>query len=490
MGISITDLFDPRRPIAHCNSRWQWAIAGAVGSGMGLCALAYTNLPNRWAIPFILAVTAPFVLMMIGQLRRPLLAIIIFDTVLQLDFNLYFQDAAAARGAIGGLSISITTISLAGLYALWLSELLARYKSPPQYLYRMALPFAAYLAIVILSMFASTDPTLALFEVALLFQTFLLFVYLVGTVRSRQDVIFMLTMFLICIIIQSVAMIGTYATGASFNVAGLSTAGSKSHRGGIGERPGGLIGSSIDAATYLSLLLAPVLSLLFTQVRKPYKWLATITLAIGLIALVISLSRGAWVTFLLSTLIVCLVAQHRGWLPAQIPIVFGSALLLIILFFGESIMARLFGDDNGSATGRIPLMMLALKIIRDHPLLGVGANNYGIVVSNYLTPEFNQEWIWTVHNKFLLVWAENGLAGLVAFLWLLVATIRRGWQTWQANDRLFSPIALGMVAAIGSQTLHMMADVFHSRPQVQLLWMIAALVAAMANLPKHDSVYN
>lgn len=487
-----------RRPTT-CNFPWQqrigqystllqWIIAGIVGIGLGICALAYGALPERWALLGLLAVAVPFVLMIIGQLRRPLLAIIFFDTVLQLDFNLFYQDVAAARGAIGGLSISITTMSLVGLYALWLSELLARWRSLPSYLLRMALPAAAYLAIVTLSVLAASDPMLALFEVALLLQTFLLFVYIVGTTSSRQDVIFLLTLLLICIILQSITMIITYATGQSFSIAGISTAGSKSHSGNIQNRPGGLIGSPIDAATYLSLLLAPVLSLLLTQLHWSYKWLASFTLAVGVIALVLSLSRGAWVTFLLSGLIVCLLAHQRGWLPIKIPIMFGCTILFIVIFFGGNITTRLFGDDNGSATGRIPLILLALQIIRDHSLLGVGANNYGAVVSNYLTPEFNREWIWTVHNKFLLVWAENGLVGLIAFLWFLVATMQRGWQTWQVKDRLLSPIALGIVAAIGSQTLHMMADVFHSRPQVQILWMVAALVATMMNLPKEPCV--
>jgi O-antigen ligase len=465
----------------------QWTIAGVVGGGLGGCVLGFSWLPNEWAGLFALAVVAPFALLIVGELRRPLLALVILDTMLQLDTNFFYRYDAAARGALAGLSLSLTTMCLAALYALWFSELLARRNSPPQYLWRMVLPVAAYLAVVILSAIVASDPQLASFEIAMLVQTFLLVVYIVGTVKTREDVTLIVTMLLVCVLLQSLSMIYVFATGHEFRVAGISTRSSKSYVDTHPIRPGGMIGSPIDAATYLSLLMAPVLSVLLTRLRWFYKGLALFALATGAVALVLALSRGSWTTFFLSSVIVCFFAWRRGWLPLTIPLVFGSVTLLFIGFFQASVMTRLFGNDGGSAAARIPLIMLALHIIRDHPFLGVGANNYAVVISQYLTPEFDNQWIWIVHSKFLLVLAENGPAGLLAFLWFLLATLRRGWQTWKVGDRLLSPIALGFTAAIGSQIQHMLVDVFHSRAQVQILWLAAALIAVMYNMARKSS---
>jgi len=116
-------------------------------------------------------------------------------------------------------------------------------------------------------------------------------------------------------------------------------------------------------------------------------------------------------------------------------------------------------------------------------LLGVGANNYAVTFRQYLTPEFTGEFVfWVVHNKYLLVWTETGLIGLLAFLWFLLAHLRRGWLVWMRRDHLLSPLALGFTAAIMGQMAHMFFDVFHSRPQVQMLWIAAGLLTAMRNI--------
>jgi hypothetical protein len=47
---------------------------------------------------------------------------------------------------------------------------------------------------------------------------------------------------------------------------------------------------------------------------------------------------------------------------------------------------------------------------------------------------------------------------------------------------LLAPLALGFTAGLIGQTVHMNADIFQSRPQVQLLWLVAALLVAMESV--------
>ncbi len=124
-------------------------------------------------------------------------------------------------------------------------------------------------------------------------------------------------------------------------------------------------------------------------------------------------------------------------------------------------------------------MQLALHMIRDNLVLGVGANNFAIMIDRYANSEFSGEWLFTVHNQFLLEWAETGIVGLVAFLWLLLATLHRGWLGWRLNDRFLSPLALGFTAAILGHVAHMFVDLFNQRWQVQLLWLVAGLITAI-----------
>ncbi len=131
-------------------------------------------------------------------------------------------------------------------------------------------------------------------------------------------------------------------------------------------------------------------------------------------------------------------------------------------------------------------MKLTLRMIEDNLVRGIGANNFAIMIKQYATPEFAGEWLYVVHNKYLLVWAETGIGGLLAFIAFLVVTVRRGWQCWKSKDRFLSPLALGFTAAIIGQMVHMLVDLFSARPQVQSLWLIAGLIAAMHNIDGND----
>jgi O-antigen ligase len=100
-------------------------------------------------------------------------------------------------------------------------------------------------------------------------------------------------------------------------------------------------------------------------------------------------------------------------------------------------------------------------------------------MNDYAGSEFRHEWIYTVHNQFLLVCAETGVIGLMAYLWIMLNVIRRGWRLWKVGDELFSPLALGMLAALCGLMSHMFVDIFSGRAVVQMVWLFAALLTAM-----------
>ena len=56
----------------------------------------------------------------------------------------------------------------------------------------------------------------------------------------------------------------------------------------------------------------------------------------------------------------------------------------------------------------------------------------------------------------------------------------------RSADPLIAPLGLGFTAAIIGQMGHMFFDVFHSRPQVQSLWIVAAVVAAMHRIATQE----
>jgi putative inorganic carbon (hco3(-)) transporter len=463
----------------------EWVTVGAAAVILGLItARVASSGASTGGMLLLLGAIVPFALMLVHDLRRALLVVVVFDTAFQWDKNFFYDEPAANIGALGGLSLSVTTIALGGLYLLWFAEMATRRETMPAGVFRASLPLVVYITVTALSTGVAVDKALSGFEVALLLQSLLIFVYVAGTVKTRDDVRFLAIAIMVCLLAESVIALVLPLVGnrsivgiRTYENAGLAAA-------GFDTRFGGTIGSPNTAASFFSLLIAPTIALVVAPVGHWAKRAAVVAVGLATIALILTLSRGGWIALAVSFIFLTLAGVRRGWISPRVPIGFAIVLTVVVLPFSGTLVGRLTGNDRGSAGSRVPLMHLAASVIRDHPVLGVGVNNLGITFPKYAGPQYGEDWIFTVHNKYLLVWAEAGIAALAAFLWFLVSTIRRGWRLWRSGDRLISPLALGITAGVIGQLVHMSVDIFQSRPQVQLLWLLAAFLVAMETVER------
>lgn len=424
----------------------------------------------------VCAIFAPW-LLLLGPVRKVLLAIVVLDIPFQLETNFYHRDAAAEFGGLGGFNVSATTAALAALYAAGLIDCLARRNRPVLPSLSAVLPFGAYLLFAALSVVSAYDTGLYWRGLFLLVQMFLLYVYLLWSIRTRDDVRAMVMLLIAGLVVESLVMIGLSRATQGFQLAGM-TFRVDIPLDGLPPRIGGTVGSPNNAAAFLSLLLAPAVGVLLTNAGRIFKTLAILGVSVGWLALILTQSRGGWIAAALSIAILYFAHRRRGRVPLAAPFLLGVCVTALSLTAYQTIAERLTADDHGSAYVRVPLMMTALEIIGDHPILGVGANNYTAALERY-RPTFTGDWLYTVHNQYLLIWAETGIGGLVAFVSFLIVTLRRGWQQWKRADAFLSPIALGFTAALIGHMVHMNVDLFNGRPQIQLLCVVAALVAAM-----------
>jgi len=122
------------------------------------------------------------------------------------------------------------------------------------------------------------------------------------------------------------------------------------------------------------------------------------------------------------------------------------------------------------------------------PILGHGAGNShlaGMSIGN--EADYRGQWYYTVHSKYLVVWIETGIIGLLAFLAILGTGLRQGIATWRTRDPAFSALGLALAAVLAGHMLHMAVDIFNSRTQVQMLWCILGLVAAVYKLSHQEA---
>lgn len=458
-------------------------LAAAIAGGifLGSLAVAYQVRHKTTTDIAIGAVVVAMICVIAGNPRQFMLAVVAFDLPLEWGKYTHWNPTLASVGEIPGFQISLTTISLGALYALWALHRSREGRARP--LLRPALPLILYVAFNVASLFGASNKTLSFYLILMLAQTLLLFIYVVSTFRTRADVRFLITALLAGALLESLLILVMYATGFSPNFLGL-----KNHVdvADFGKRIGGTFGTPNGAAAYLCLMLPLALGVLMSSERGLIRGLAIMTLPTGVLSLIITQSRGGWVSFAISAGLIGIWAVRQRLIDPRTVAIAGVAAIAVIVVLWGPIGHRLLGNDNGSASSRVSLAKMAEQMIKAKPLFGVGVNNYGINLPNYAGPQFDGAWMYTVHDRYLLVWAEAGVFALLAYLTFLGVTLRRGWRALRRRDPLLSPIAVGLTAAVAGQMVHMAVDIFQDRPQVEGLWLVAALIAAIELITRHE----
>lgn len=197
-------------------------------------------------------------------------------------------------------------------------------------------------------------------------------------------------------------------------------------------------------------------------------WQTTLSRAalfFGLLSFVLTFSQGAWFTAVCIFAFYVLRKHVSSKLQFLLTIIVATAITIFVTF-NHSLHSQEF-------VLRSALAASALKIWTEHPLMGVGLNNFLLYLSRYIQASA----IWflqPVHNIFLLLLSETGIVGvgLVIYcfykllLWeakplllycliaiLLTGSLDHYWLTLQQNQILFA-IILGLIAKKGNQELH------------------------------------
>ncbi len=460
-------------------------LAVVLGAALGIVAAAVAAAPSDEGKLIVAGLMASFAVALVGDLRRVLLGIILLNIPFQWDLYFGYREDVDRLAALAGWGVSAGTLALAGLYAMWIVRLLVW----PERAWRPRLRAAAvpttFFGILVVSLAVAQDRVVAGFQVALYAQALLLFIYLASTVRTRGDLRFIVVMLLVGLCLESLVTIAMWATGGSFEVPGLATRGTAAV-GGEGWRVAGTIGSPNNAGSYFAFMFALGGALYLSRVDARLRALALAACLLALPALVLTLSRGAWIACLVSIVVLVLASPGRRLSPPAVAAL-GLAMVVVLVPLQGTISERLARSDEGAAAGRVPLVRMAGEMIGDHPLLGVGANNFVVELPRYAGGSFSQVWLSSVHNKYLLIWSEAGPIALLAFLLLVGIPIVRGWRARRAPDPLLAGVGAGLAAAVAGHAVHMNFDIFAGATTTGMLWVAAAIamspVFAVAGAP-------
>ncbi len=252
-------------------------------------------------------------------------------------------------------------------------------------------------------------------------------------------------------------------------------------------RPSGLFDHPIVYADFL-LIGLPLLLAGFLVARSRLARVGLgATILVGLSGLVMTLSRGAWISSAVAMAVFVTLAWHRGLLAGhqarrflRTGVIVG---LVAVLAFAPRIIERLTSSVSGNLEVRFELNEIALRMISAHPLSGVGLNNFLPVMEHYDPKDVMEYFPATVHNLYLLEAAEAGLPALLLFVSLWGAILLTGWRRLAAvEDPALRWLAVGLIAGLCGFLLSQVADFSHRiEPLHTLVWLhVGLLFGALA----------
>lgn len=208
-------------------------------------------------------------------------------------------------------------------------------------------------------------------------------------------------------------------------------------------------------------------------------------LAIEVVVLILTQSRGAILGFVAGLLVVAVSRSRRWWwLVAALSV---TAIAVISLYGPQSTMELVLGGGAAgvvrSAQSRIELYSRGIYMLQDFPFTGVGLGMFPKVLS-ILYPLFlvdpSTEFP-HVHNLYLQVGIDHGLPGLVAYLALVILLAVLGAQTVRrSRGQPWEPLAIGLLAGFAAYLTHGMVDAVGYTPRAHILvWGHLGMIAAL-----------
>ena len=254
--------------------------------------------------------------------------------------------------------------------------------------------------------------------------------------------------------------------------------------------------STLDNPNLLGGFLLPTLPLaLVALLRWPglaRRLFALTSLVVGLVALVLTYSRGAWMGMVVALAAICLflvLRRSRSWPPLWrrlFPLLLllgGTAALVVLVAAVEPLRVRvlslLAGREDSSNNFRMNVWSSVLAMIRDRPWLGIGPGNnaFNLLYPLYQQPKFNALSAYSIPLEWTV---EAGVPGLLAGVGLFLCAVRTGLRQLGADGPLVLP-ALAAVAMFLGLAVQGLTDTIFFRPEVQLvaLFGLATLAASV-----------
>lgn len=315
---------------------------------------------------------------------------------------------------------------------------------------------------------------------------FIVFMITLNVVRSRQDASTVVDLLLVALVGQCLLFGLQLTTGVNFNAVGkVQVVSSVWHAAS---------GTVAPTTAGFAMFLDPLVMLAYALFRAcPTPGRRTLyrsLFLLGTTVLALTLNRSTWLALPIGLgvaerllrrrgLVGEARQQRRGLVLAPIAVL---VIFILVAPMFQSVRKVKHEDDLQT---RFELMKPAIGMIIRHPILGVGPGAYGFVLREYAAAAGYTGWLYIAHNDYLLIWAERGTAGLIAWILFLRATGREFSKTSWRSHSWDATVGIGALSGFAMQLWEVFWTSGMSFPAYGVIYI---LLGVCAGLNRHVAV--
>jgi O-antigen ligase len=247
--------------------------------------------------------------------------------------------------------------------------------------------------------------------------------------------------------------------------------------------------SVYPSATALGIYLGRALPLsVLLAVLLPREWrvwriaAALLSIPIGL-GVFLSFARGAWIGVVVALAVVAIITRHK-WMLAVLGAGVLAGLAALPFIKVERITSMFdFSTEDNTGVARAKIWTAALKIIADHPIKGIGQDQFLYQDPSYGVPQMRFFTTSHPHDFLLDFWLRLGLPGLAWIAGLLAIFF---WQTMRLWRKLtataLGALVLGLMASMIDFVVHGLIDMAYFTMDLALtFWLTVGIVTVISS---------
>jgi len=384
---------------------------------------------------------------------------------LGLALFIFLLPAYIIRFQFGGIPSTVLELCFFVLFLIWLAK---RPNLAPLKKISWLAPMGLFLLAATINIFISPDKLASLgIWKAYFIEPILFFLILTTTLKSKKDWVYVLN----ALILSGLA-IALFAIVQKFTGLVIPDAWQEERR----------VTSIFGYPNAVGLYLAPIMIICFGFIIKAIQSKKILPIIFYLLSFLIfslavfwSKTEAAWIAILAAIFIFCLFKKNLRYLAIGLLILLILIIALVPALREPALEKILLQDWSGQV--RLTTWGESWNMLKANPIFGAGLSGYPLAMTAFHKADYLEIFQYP-HNFILNFWAEIGLLGLAAWLWLMAKAGITGLKNIKKQFFL-SALLISFLAVI---LIHGLVDVPYFKNDLSMMfWIFMALAFYLEN---------